>query len=114
MKQDVPFGASFCDPYLVSQMEIERILKILNNYESFDIIYGSDDFSVFRAFQQTLRKPMMAFNVSFIAENNNDTDYYLITDGTIRTSSYVKEQEYEKVGKRLLYRAMKERWEAKF
>lgn len=114
MKQDVPFGASFCDPYLVSQMEIKRILKILNNYESFDIIYGSDDFSVFRAFQQTLRKPMMAFNVSFIAENNSDTDYYLITDGTIRTSSYVKEQEYEKIGKRLLYRAMKERWKAKF
>ena len=114
MKQNIPFGASFCNPYLASDMEIRRILQTLNNYESFDIIYASDDFSVFRAFQQTLRKPMMAFNVSFVAENNNDTEYYLVTDGTIRTSSYLKEQEYEKVGKRLLYRAMIEHWNAKF
>lgn len=114
MKLDVPFGASFCEPYLLSRTEVARTLRILNNYESFDIIYASDDFSVFRAFQQTLRQPMMAFNLTFIAENNNDTDCYLITDGTIRTSSYVKEQEYEKVGKRLLYRAMIEHWNAKF
>lgn len=107
--QKHPLGASFGDAYDVNRVELEAVIELISPYEAFDIIFHNEEVDVYRVFTQTDRGTIKSFNLTFIAERIG-YDEFLVTSGTIRTTEYVKEQEYEKVGKRILYKATKQRW----
>ena len=106
---DVFFG----DAYTVNSIELAAVIDLITPSEVFDVIYTNDDVIIYRIFAQTRTKPPMEFNVTFIGERS-DKESWLITSGIIRTGEYLKELEYEKVGKRILYNAIRQHWNVCF
>jgi len=108
-----PIGASFGDAYSVNKIELDAVIDLVTPAEAFDLIYHNDEVNVYRIFTQTASKPLLAFNLTFIGELI-DKDSFLVTSGTIRTTDYIREQEYEKAGKRILYNAIRQQWKVRF
>ena len=103
----------FGDAYLADSDVLAAVLDLVTPSEIFDVIYSNDDVIIYRVFTQTRTKPPMEFNVTFIGERS-DQESWLITSGIIRTGEYLKELEYEKVGKRILYNAIRQHWNIRF
>lgn len=112
-KKAPPIGASFGEAYCVGKTELEAVIDLVTPAEAFDLIYHNDEVNIYRIFTQTASEPLLVFNLTFVGELI-DRDKYLITSGTIRTTEYVREQEYEKIGKRILYNAIKQQWSVRF
>ena len=107
--QKAPIGASFGEVYAVSNEELEAVIDLVTPAEAFDLIFHNNDVNVYRIFSQVTSKHILEFNLTYIAELI-DKDTFLVTSGIIRTTEYIRVPEYEKIGKRILYNATKQRW----
>ena len=112
-KIEYELGAYFGEAYQVNNVELEAVISLVTPAEVFDLIFHNEIVNVYRIFSQTGFSKIKEFNLTFIAELINK-DAYLVTSGTIRTGEYLKEPEYEKVGKRILYNATKQLWNVKY
>lgn len=103
----------FGDAYTVNSIELAAVVDLITPSEVFDVIYSNDDVVIYRVFTQTKVKPPMEFNVTFIGERSGK-ESWMITSGIIRAGEYLKELEYEKIGKRILYNAIRQHWNVRF
>ena len=108
-----PIGASFGDAYPVNLNELQLVFTLLPPDDAFDVIYSNDQTNVYRRFSDVTAGLIHEYNLFFFAELI-DQDQYLATCGTIRTSDPHKVFEYEKVGKRILYNAIRQHWNVRF
>lgn len=103
----------FGDAYHADNTVLAAVIDLITPAEVFDVIFVNDEVVIYRMFTQTKFKSPMEFNVTFIGELV-DKDSWLITSGVIRTAKYLKEPEYEKIGKRILYNAIRQHWNVRF
>lgn len=106
-------GAFFEEAYECPSDVFDKVLSAFGEPHHIDVIYHDDQVTVTRLFTQVESGKIRGYNAMYVAQLE-DTDRYIITSGTIRTSRSDKVPEYEKVGKRLLYRATKELWNAHY
>lgn len=107
------FGASFEDAYECTHPKVDKIINAFGEPHSADVLYASSEIEIFRFLQQTEIGMVRSFKIMYAAQLVG-TERYIITCGSIRTSNPEKFPEYEKVGKRKLYKATKELWNIQY
>lgn len=109
----INLGAFFEEAYECPAEVFDKVLGAFGEPHNIDVLYHDDQVTVTRLFTQVETGRIRAYNAMYIAQLEG-SDKYMITSGTIRTSRVDKVPEYEKVGKRKLYRATKELWNAHY
>ena len=112
-KKKTMAGAFFGDAYKADSKTLAAVLELITPSEVFDAIYMSDQINVYRIFSQTKTSRPMEFNITFIGELADESEW-IITSGTICTNRYIEEIDLEKIGKRILYNAIRQHWNIRF
>lgn len=107
------FGGFFEDAYECTHPKIDRVLNAFGEPHSADVLFQNDQIEISRLVLQTQVGMIRQYKVMLIAQLAN-VDKYIVTCGTIRTSKPEKYAEYEKIGKRILYKATKQIWKVQY
>lgn len=106
-------GASFDDAFECNSDQLVWVINAFGEPHFADVLYHSDQVTVTRFFTQTGVGRIRTFNAMYIAQLEG-THRFIVVCGTIKTSKINKVQEYETVGKRMLYNATKELWNIRY
>ena len=107
------FGGFFEEAYECTSPKIDRVYNAFGEPHHIDVIYHNDQVTVVRMITQTETGRIFAFNVMYTAQLEG-TNKHIVTCGKIRTSRLDKVPEYEKIGKRKLYRKTRELWNVQY
>lgn len=107
------FGAGFEDAYECTHPKIDRIFNAFGEPHAADTIFSNNRIKISRFLLQTGVGMVRSYKIMFLANLIGTADF-IVTCGTITTSRDDKIAEYEKVGKRKLYKAIQEFWNIQF
>lgn len=110
---NIEFGAHFEDAYECTHPQIDRILNAFGEPHSANVIHQDNRIKISRLLTQTGIGILRSYKIMFIA-NLTGTIRFIITCGSITTCQDDKIPEYEKIGKRKLYKAICQFWNIQF
>ena len=107
------FGVEFEDAYECTHPKIDRILNAFGRPHRADCIFQNEQIEIYRFLTQTGTGSVFSFNIMYSA-NLKGTQKYIVCCGSIQSCRPDKIPEYEAVGKRKLYNAIRSTWKIRF
>lgn len=107
------FEVEFENAYECTHPKIDRILNAFGRPHRADCIFQNEQVEIYRFLTQTGIGSAFSFNVMYSA-NLKDTQKYIVCCGHIQSCRADKIPEYETIGKRKLYNAIRRFWKIQF
>lgn len=107
------FGVEFENAYECTHPKVDKILNAFGEPHSADMLFENEQIKIDRLLIQTGVGMVRSYKIMYIAQLVG-TEKFIITCGTVRIANPSKMIEYEKIGKRKLYRATRQIWNIQY